>query len=95
MFLNSPDPTNLDCSDSSSQQNYYNAMGNLEFSGSDNKPANLSPSQLSPEKTTASDEPRRCLTSENLMVKRDSLLLLDEEAKQNLHDEILKMQKNE
>jgi len=66
-------------------------MGNLEFSGSDNKPAKLSPSQQSPEKTSASDEPRRCLTSENLMVKRDSLLLLDEEAKQNLHDEIQKM----
>ena len=76
-LLNSPDQTNLDSSDTSSQKNTRTRRDSLD------NPAMLSPASLSPEK----GEDQR-LTADNL-AKRDSLMMLDEEARQMTHREIL------
>ena len=83
-FLNSPDHTNLSSSDSSqSQNNYYNALGAAAASQLEEHQNKV----ISPQNNGEALPAAQLLTADNL-AKRDSLMMMDEEARSNLMKEI-------
>lgn len=90
-FLNSPDHTNLSSSDSSqSQNNYLNALGADQLLA-ENQAAATAHAELpesSPKNSGEGTDPvTERLTADNL-AKRDSLMMMDEEARSSLMKEI-------
>ena len=81
-FLNSPEATNLSSSDSSSQHNYVSDQIGAALLSPQNNNGPKAAAATSPDKASDSK-----LTADNL-AKRDSLMLLDDDARQNLQQEI-------